>query len=185
MICTEVRSNSDLMVRESGPGYLHRRLPGRAVFNWRTISPLIGVLCPHVALTGTNFTGTTAVLFNGASASFTNALTNNLDLRITAMVPPDATSGPITIVTPHGSVTSTASFQVLPPPLRITSASASQVVLSWASTSPEFLLESSEQVQGAAWVAVPDKPAIEKEGSSVKIATEPSARFLRLRKVGP
>ena len=68
---------------------------------------------------GTNFTGATSVLFNGASATFTNAPTNNLDLRITAIVPPDAISGPITIVTPHGSVTSTASFQVLPPPLTI------------------------------------------------------------------
>jgi hypothetical protein len=54
----------------------------------------------------TNFTGATSVLFNGASASFTNAATTNLDLRVTAVVPPDATSGPITIMTPHVSVTS-------------------------------------------------------------------------------
>ncbi len=138
-----------------------------------------------ITLTGTNFTGATGVLFNGASATFANALTNNLDLRITAIVPPDATSGRITIVTPHGSVTSTASFQVLPPLLRITSASANQPVVSWASTSPEFLLESSEQVEGAAWVAVPEKPVIGKEGSSVTLATEPSTRFLRLRKASP
>ncbi len=109
-------------------------------FTGAQFSPMSGVPGARVTFTGANFTGATAVLFNGASSAFSNALTNNLDLRITANVPPQATSGPVTIVTPHGNVTSTASFQVLPPPLRITSGSASQLVVSWAGTSPEFLL---------------------------------------------
>ena len=138
-----------------------------------------------VTLTGTNFTRATSVFFNGASASFTNALTNNLDLRITAIVPPDAISGPITIVTPHGDVTSTTLFQVLPPPLRIALASASQVIVSWSSTSREFVFEWSEQVQGAVWMVWPDQPAVGKESSSVIVAVEPRNRFLRLRKVSP
>ncbi len=154
-------------------------------FTGTQFSPIGGVPGTRVTLTGTNFTGAGTVLFNGASASFTNALTNNLDLRITAIVPPDAISGPITIVTPHGSVTSTALFQVLPPPLRITPASTSQLIVRWGSTSTEFLLESSEQIQGAIWVAVPEKLVIEKEGSRVTIATTPTTRFLRLRKTGP
>ena len=94
-------------------------------------SPTSAVPGAKVTLTGTNFTGATSVLFNGASASFTNAPTNNFDLRITAVVPRDATSGPITIMTPHGNVTSTASFQVLPPPLSISLSATDRVVIRW------------------------------------------------------
>jgi hypothetical protein len=91
--------------------------------------------------TATNFTGATAVLFNGASASFTNASSTNVDLRITAIVPSDATSGPITIVTPHGDVTSTASFQVLPPPLSVRVSGAIEDQNTWSAISREFVLE--------------------------------------------
>jgi len=94
-----------------------------------------------ITLPGTNFTGATAVFFNGASAILTNAPTNSLDLRITAIVPPDATSRQITIVTPHGNVTSTATFQVLRPALALTRNSGTELTLSWTDTN--FILESS------------------------------------------
>ncbi|MGH9555575.1 MAG: hypothetical protein ACRD2Y_07105, partial [Terriglobales bacterium] len=97
-------------------------------------------------LTGTNFTGATSVLFNGASASFTNALTNNLDLRITAVVPPDAISGPITIVTPHGNVTSTTSFQVPSPALSLTFNPANELQVRWPGTSSAWVPFASTQV---------------------------------------
>ncbi len=77
--------------------------------------PPSGAPGAKITLNGTNFTGTTAILFNGISTSFTNAVGNNTDLRTTAFVPLDATSGPITVVTPHGNVTSASSFNVLPP----------------------------------------------------------------------
>jgi hypothetical protein len=84
-------------------------------FTGAQFSPSSGAPGARVTLTGTNFAGATSVLFNGTSGSFTTADDNNLDLRITAFVPLDATSGPITIITPHGNVTSSASFTVLPP----------------------------------------------------------------------
>lgn len=85
-------------------------------FTGPQLSPPSGLPGTKVTLSGTNFTGATAVLFNGVGASFTNHSANNLDLRITAVVPPDATSSPITIRTPHGDVTTTAVFTVLPLP---------------------------------------------------------------------
>jgi len=108
-------------------------------FTGTQFSPASGPPGTKVTLTGTNFTGATSVFFNGASASFTNALTNNLDLRITAIVPLDATSSSITMVTPHGNVTSTASFQVLPPSLTVRLTSAYELEITWPATSTEFV----------------------------------------------
>ncbi len=70
-----------------------------------------------VTLNGTNFTGVTRVLFGGVEAKFT-ALTNThnfYDLRLTAVVPAKATTGPITIETPHGNFTTATSFEVIRP----------------------------------------------------------------------
>ena len=103
--------------------------------------PASGAPGARITLSGTNFTGAAAVLFNGVSATFTNAPTHNLDLRITAIVPPDATSGPITVLTPHGNITSTVVFQTLRPNLDIKRDSQNQLNLSWSS--PTFSLESS------------------------------------------
>ena len=58
---------------------------------------------------GTGFTGATTVKFNGHAASF--AVTG--DTLITASVPFGATSGPITMTSPEGSISSAASFKVL------------------------------------------------------------------------
>lgn len=114
-------------------------------FTGAQFSPSSGAPGTRVTLSGTNFTGATAVFFNGASASFTNGLTNNLDLRITAIVPTDATSGPITVITPHGNVTSTASFQVIRPALTLTRTMANELTLSWVGTT--FRLESSADLR--------------------------------------
>ena len=74
-------------------------------------SPASAAAGASVTLTGTNFTGATAVLFNGTAASFTvlNATT------ATATVPAQATSGPLALATPAGTGTSTASFTVAAP----------------------------------------------------------------------
>lgn len=134
--------------------------------------PASGAPGARVTLTGTNFTGATAVLFNGASASFTNALTNNLDLRITTTVPPEATSGPITILSPHGNVTSTAMFQVDRPTLSVRSATATELTLSW--TGLTFLLESSIDLRTWIQVATPGS-------SNAVINLNQNRAFFRLR----
>jgi IPT/TIG domain len=73
-----------------------------------TFTPTFGPVGTSVVITGTNFTGATAVTFNNVTATFTvNSVT-----QITATVPTTATTGKIKVTTPGGSVTSTADFTV-------------------------------------------------------------------------
>lgn len=75
-----------------------------------TFAPTNGIAGDSVVLTGTNFTGALAVSFDGHDAGFTVNDTN----RITAIVPPDATSGPIQVLAPGGAFLGTDSFRALP-----------------------------------------------------------------------
>jgi len=77
-----------------------------------SFTPASGPVGTSVTISGTNFTGATAVLFNGASASFTVASATT----ITATVPEGATSGPISVTTSAGTASSAASFTVINPP---------------------------------------------------------------------
>jgi IPT/TIG domain len=73
-----------------------------------SFTPTSGPVGTSVKITGTNFTGATAVTFNNVTATFTvNSVT-----QITATVPATATTGKIKVTTPGGSVTSTADFVV-------------------------------------------------------------------------
>jgi hypothetical protein len=153
-------------------------LPG---FTGAQFSPSSGMPGAKVTLTGTNFTGATRALFNGASASFTNALTNNVDLRVTAVVPPDAISGPITIVTPHGSVTSTSSFRVLPPPLSITFSPSNGLEITWPATSSAFMLEASDDLNSGLWVPIAETPHTVNGASILAVPAPMGSRFYRLR----
>jgi hypothetical protein len=73
-----------------------------------SFSPGSGKVGTTVTITGSAFTGATAVTFNGTSATFTV----NSYSQITAIVPNGATSGRITVTTPGGTGTSSASFSV-------------------------------------------------------------------------
>ena len=55
-----------------------------------------------IEILGQGFTGTTKVSFNGVSATF--ALVS--DTYLTAVVPAGATTGPVTVTTPGGTLTS-------------------------------------------------------------------------------
>ncbi len=61
-----------------------------------------------VVITGTNFTGATAVRFNGISATYTV----NSATQITATLPVGATTGTISVTTPVGTATSSSVFTV-------------------------------------------------------------------------
>lgn len=75
-------------------------------------SPGSGAAGDSIGLTGANFTGATAVKFNGISAVF--ALDSSS--HITAMVPAAASSGALSITTPGGTATSGTAFTVVTPP---------------------------------------------------------------------
>jgi IPT/TIG domain/Phosphoesterase family len=73
-----------------------------------SFSPNAGKIGATVTITGSAFTGATAVTFNGAPAIFTVTSYSH----ITATVPAGATSGRIAVTTPGGVGTSSASFTV-------------------------------------------------------------------------
>jgi alpha-L-arabinofuranosidase len=75
-----------------------------------SFTPAGGNLGAAVRLTGSGFTGATAVSFNGSSASF--AVTS--DSAISTSVPNGATTGPIQVALSSGTVTSRHSFKVKP-----------------------------------------------------------------------
>jgi hypothetical protein len=74
-----------------------------------SFAPALGNVGASVVITGTGFTGTTAVAFNGVSATFTE----DSGTQITATVPAGATTGPITVTVPSGTATSATNFTVV------------------------------------------------------------------------
>jgi uncharacterized repeat protein (TIGR03803 family) len=64
----------------------------------------------NVTILGNNLTGTTSVTFNGTAAT----LITVSDTAITTTVPTGATTGPVQVVTPNGTLTSNVPFRVIP-----------------------------------------------------------------------
>lgn len=78
-----------------------------------SFSPTNGLPTTTVTLSGANFLGATNVTFNGVAATTFNV---SADSQINATVPASATTGPISVTTAGGSVTSSVLFY-LPPRL--------------------------------------------------------------------
>lgn len=77
-----------------------------------SFSPTSGKLGAAITINGSNFvTGSTTVSFNGTNAT---TVTVSSTTKLTASVPPTASTGKITLKTSGGSVTSSTSFTVVP-----------------------------------------------------------------------
>ncbi|MCX6915688.1 MAG: S8 family serine peptidase, partial [Verrucomicrobia bacterium] len=99
--------------RDSGVGLLMADLVLQAVGIAQAptitgFAPTAGPVGTTVTLSGTKFSGATAVRFNGVSAVFTVISTTN----ISATVPTGAATGSIAVTTPDGTATSAGSFVV-------------------------------------------------------------------------
>ena len=88
-------------------------VPGPAISGFTPTGGLAGTV---VTITGTNFTGSTAVSFNGTAAA---SFVVNSATQITATVAVGTTTGTITVVAPTGTGTSVTSFVVGNPPVII------------------------------------------------------------------
>ena len=75
-----------------------------------SISPTSGIVGSAVTINGTNYSAVTGVAFNGTPAKFTI----NSSIKITATVPPLATTGKITVTNSGGTATSASTFTVKP-----------------------------------------------------------------------
>jgi hypothetical protein len=73
------------------------------------ISPSSGLADTIVTITGTDFTGATAVSFNGVAAA---SYTVDSATSITATAPTGVTTGPISVTTPGGTAASSGNFTV-------------------------------------------------------------------------
>lgn len=90
----------------SGCGTVFRLVLGLGAFvETQTTSGKIGAT---VKVLGTDLTGTTSVTFNGTPASF-KVMSKS---EISTSVPPGASTGPVQVVTPGGTLSSNVSFRV-------------------------------------------------------------------------
>lgn len=75
-----------------------------------SFTPASGTMGTNVTLSGTGFTATSAVTFNGVNAAFTVSS----DTKLTAVVPSGATTGRIAVTNPAGTGVSSTDFTVTP-----------------------------------------------------------------------
>jgi len=121
-----VNSNTQITVAvptNASTGLINISAPGGQTFSSSnfvvmpsifSFSPYFGKTGTNVTIVGANFLGTTNVFFNGMAASFSGVTSNQL----TAIVPLNATSGPLTVATTNGIAVSATNF-FLPPSITI------------------------------------------------------------------
>jgi hypothetical protein len=103
-----------------------------------SFAPTSGSIGTAVTITGTTFTGVTAVSFGGRAATVTGSNSGT----VTATVPFGATTGAITVTTLDGTATSATNFTVTPggPPFGLSPTPSSQTVSAGGSTTYSFTI---------------------------------------------
>jgi subtilisin-like proprotein convertase family protein len=81
-----------------------------------SFTPTSGASLSPVVINGSNFSGVTAVRFNGVAST---SYTVDSPTQITAVVPATATTGPISVVNSFGAATSAGVFTILQTPVLI------------------------------------------------------------------
>jgi len=106
-------------------------------------NPTSGIPGTEVTINGTNFTGGSAVAFNGSNAVVTEATLTSLK----ALVPTNATTGPIRVTTDGGSDTSAGNFTVLSLEIELAVAVTNgAVVISWPDSPLGFRLQAASNL---------------------------------------
>ena len=130
---------------------LRAKVDGAPATTISGFDPGTGAASTTVTITGTDFIGATAVKFNGQNTTFTL----NSATQITASVPTNATTGPISVIAAGGLATSTNTFTVnaaVPPPVTLTIALAGdQIILSWPSSASTYALQQNTDLNPANW----------------------------------
>jgi len=142
-------------------------------------SPGSGLAGTLVTITGNSFSNATAVLFNGLNASFTPG--NNTQL--TAVVPTNATTGPISVVAPAGTGVSAGNFVVDTLTLSVKLLTNGPVVISWTTNATGFLLQANTNLNSqAGWLSLTNVPVVVSGKNTVTNSPTNSATFYRLKK---
>jgi uncharacterized repeat protein (TIGR01451 family) len=76
-----------------------------------SFTPTNGIVGSSIVITGANFVAVSDVLFNTGAAQ---SIIVNASNKLTAVLPTNATTGPLTVTTPGGVIISTGLFRVLP-----------------------------------------------------------------------
>jgi hypothetical protein len=143
-------------------------------------SPQTGVIGIPVTITGTNFFGYLDVQFNGVSATTSSNTSDNV---LIANVPIGASTGPITVRSRGGNLTTTNNFIVIPLVLAIANLDSNTVQISWTTNAPGYRLQSTAGVLSTnnVWTNEPAPPLIIGGKETVTNALVIPQKFYRLR----
>ena len=159
---------------------LRAKVDGSPISGITNLNPTSGTVNSSVVLRGTNLTGVTAVAFNGANATFTVNSAN----QITAIVPSNAVTGAISVITAGGLATSgtftvTAPVITTPPTLSI-AFSANTVILSWPTNAASFNLQQNPDLSLTNWSAYVGVVTMNGTNKVVTLTVPTGKMFFRL-----
>jgi outer membrane protein assembly factor BamB len=141
-----------------------------------SFTPTSGPVGTAVTISGSNFTGATAVRFNGTAAT---SFTVVNDGQITTTVPTGATTGAVNVTTPAGTGSSSGAFTVTVPDFSLSASPTSSTVAAGNSTSYTVTVTPTGGFNAAVALSVSGVPAGSTSsfsGSTLTIATGHNAK---------